>query len=434
MREMKESGIPWIGAIPSSWSVIRIKDACWLKGRIGWDGLKSSEYLDEGPYLITGTDFYNGSINWSSCVHISNERFDQDSDIHIQEDDLLITKDGTVGKVAVVNNCPEKVSLNSGVLLVRNTKEIKYHQKYLYYVLLSPQFWIWYELNQTGNSTIRHLYQEQFYNFSFSFPSILEQKSISDFLDRKCANIDSVLEKTKESIEEYKKLKQSVITEAVSKGIRGKRPMKDSGIEWIRKLPAEWTPINPKALFSQRKDKAIKGERQLAASQNHGIIYQDDYMALTGAKVVTVEKDFDILKHVEKGDFVISMRSFQGGLEYSENTGSISSAYVMIIPKPEYVHDRYYRWLFKSQIYIDALRSTSNMVRDGQAMRYSNFAQVRLFKVPLEEQVEIAEYLDRKCPEIDTLIEAKEKFIKELEAYKKSLIFEYVTGKRAITE
>lgn len=268
------------------------------------------------------------------------------------------------------------------------------------------------------------------------FPVVMgdekEQQRIADFLDRKCADIDNVLEKTKSSIEEYKRLKQSVITEAVTKGVRGERPMKDSGIEWVKKLPVEWTPINPKALFTQRKDKAIKGERQLAACQNYGIIYQDDYMALTGAKVVMVEKDFDILKHVEKGDFVISMRSFQGGLEYSENTGSISSAYVMLIPERKRVYDRYFRWLFKSQIYIDALKSTSNMVRDGQAMRYSNFSQVRLFSVPVEEQQEIASYLDQKCSEIDSLIESKERFIKELEAYRKSLIYEYVTGKKEV--
>lgn len=110
------------------------------------------------------------------------------------------------------------------------------------------------------------------------------------------------------------------------------RKMKDSGIEWIGEIPEGWETINPKALFSQRKDKAQKGERQLSSSQQYGILYQDEYMALTGSKVVTVEKDFDILKHVEAGDFVISMRSFQGGLEYSTKSGAISSAYVMLVP------------------------------------------------------------------------------------------------------
>ncbi|MCM1225638.1 MAG: hypothetical protein NC548_65470, partial [Lachnospiraceae bacterium] len=189
-----------------------------------------------------------------------------------------------------------------------------------------------------------------------------------------------------------------------------------------------------KALFRQRKEKAFEGEKQLTASQQYGIMYQNDYMELTGTKVVTVEKDFDILKHVEAGDFVISMRSFQGGLEYSELSGSISSAYVMLVPNLEIVYPRFYRWLLKSEVYIKALQSTSNMVRDGQAMRYSNFAQVRLYTVPMEEQEEIARYLDEKCAVIDELITKKEQYLVEIENYKKSLVYEYVTGKREVPQ
>ena len=107
------------------------------------------------------------------------------------------------------------------------------------------------------------------------------------------------------------------------------RKMKDSRVAWLGEIPENWKVVPPKALFRLRKEKAAPGARQLTASQQHGIIYQDDYMALTGSRVVTVEKDFSILKRVEKGDFVISMRSFQGGLEYSENAGSISSAYAL---------------------------------------------------------------------------------------------------------
>lgn len=122
---------------------------------------------------------------------------------------------------------------------------------------------------------------------------------------------------------------------------------RDSGTEWLAGIPTHWADVNPKALFTQRKDRAFIGDRQLTASQQYGIMYQDEYMELTGTKVVTVDKDFDILKHVEAGDFVISMRSFQGGLEYSEIEGCISSAYVMLIPNLEYVYPPFYRWLLK---------------------------------------------------------------------------------------
>jgi len=213
---VKDSKVNWIGEIPQKWETIKIKYTSWLKGRIGWQGLKSSEYLDEGAYLITGTDFCNGIINWNSCVHISNERFEEDSDIHIKENDLLITKDGTIGKVAIVKNCPEKVSLNSGVLLVRNTKDFKYHDKYLYFVLLSNQFWTWYEMSQTGNSTIRHLYQEQFYNFEFTYPPIEEQKEIAEYLDGKCSEIDKLITKKEELLSGLEDYKKSLIFEYVT--------------------------------------------------------------------------------------------------------------------------------------------------------------------------------------------------------------------------
>ena len=205
------------------------------------------------------------------------------------------------------------------------------------------------------------------------------------------------------------------------------RKMKDSGIEWIGEIPEGWRTINPKALFTQRKDKAQKGERQLTSSQQYGILYQDDYMELTGSKVVTVEKDFDILKHVEAGDFVISMRSFQGGLEHSTNSGAISSAYVMLVPNLELVYPRFYRWLLKSSVYIDALQRTTNMVRDGQAMRYSNFAQVRLFTLPLDEQKSRADFLDLECSSIDKILFKTRSSIEEYKKLKQAVITQAVT-------
>ena len=216
------------------------------------------------------------------------------------------------------------------------------------------------------------------------------------------------------------------------------RKMKASGIEWIGEIPEGWETINPKALFIQRKDRASKGERQLTSSQQYGILYQDEYMELTGSKVVTVEKDFNILKHVEAGDFVISMRSFQGGLEYSTKSGAISSAYVMLVPNLELVYPRFYRWLLKSSVYIDALQRTTNMVRDGQAMRYSNFAQVRLFTLPLDEQKSRADFLDVKCSSIDKMLSKTRSSIEEYKQLKQAVIKQAVTkgvrGKREMKD
>ena len=213
---MKDSGIPWIGQIPESWITIKIKFTSWLKGRIGWDGLKSSEFKEDGPFLITGTDFNNGNIKWDTCAHITEERFMEDELLHVKEGDLLITKDGTIGKLAIVKNCPEKVSLNSGVMIIRNNSNWTYDNKYLYYILLSNQFYLWYEKSQNGNSTIKHLYQEQFYNFEFSYPNILYQKRIVAYLDNKCEEIDNLIKIKQEKIEKLKEYKKSLIYQYVT--------------------------------------------------------------------------------------------------------------------------------------------------------------------------------------------------------------------------
>ena len=205
------------------------------------------------------------------------------------------------------------------------------------------------------------------------------------------------------------------------------RKMKDSGVNWIGLIPVDWKIDNPKYHFTQRKDRAPQGMVQLTASQKYGVITQSEYVERTGANIVTVQKDFDILKLVCAGDFVIHMRSFQGGLEYSEKTGSLSSAYVMLIPHKTIRVPRYYKWFFKSSNYVDALSSTSNLVRDGQAMRWANFIQLPITLPPEEEQNRIADYLDAKCAEIDALTADIQTQIDTLEQYKRSVITEAVT-------
>lgn len=212
---IKDSGIEWIGSIPEHWDIKLIKNICSLKGRIGWEGLTKDEYISEGPILITGINFDNGSIDWNSCEHVSEWRYNQAKSIQIKNKDLLITKDGTVGKVAIVKDCPEKVTLNSGVLLLRPLNN-EYIEKYLYYVLLSNEFWHWFEIENIGNTTIIHLYQNRFAKFKLALPPIDEQKEIVNYLDIKCSEIEEILNskiKQKEQMEQYKK---SVIYEYVT--------------------------------------------------------------------------------------------------------------------------------------------------------------------------------------------------------------------------
>lgn len=208
------SDIKWIGEIPFDWNTKKIKYVATLKGRIGWQGLTSDEYQDEGPYLITGVDFLDGQINWENCVHIPEKRWTEAVDIRIKENDLLVTKDGTVGKVALVKNLKDKASLNSGVLLINLEEE--YDKKYLFWVLKSDIFWKWFSYTNSGNSTIIHLYQHDFDNFEYPIPPMKEQKEIAAFLDMKCEKTDKIIQQQKESLETLKKYKQSLIYEYVT--------------------------------------------------------------------------------------------------------------------------------------------------------------------------------------------------------------------------
>lgn len=260
-------------------------------------------------------------------------------------------------------------------------------------------------------------------------PNHIEQQAIADYLDEKTAAIDAAVADVERSIELLNEYRQSVISEAVTKGLDPNAPMKDSGIDWIGQIPAHWLMLYPKKLFALRKDRAHADDQQLTASQKYGVISQKHFMELENQRVMSVITGSDILKHVEAGDFVISMRSFQGGLEYSYETGKISSAYVMVYPFTDQTYSEYYRHLFKTLNYIQALQSTSNLVRDGQALRYSNFTQVYLPVPPLNEQQGIAKYLNDYTNSIDSLIAQKQSLIVRLKEYRSSLISECVTGK-----
>lgn len=280
-----------------------------------------------------------------------------------------------------------------------------------------------------GVGTIqRNLYWPSLKRCKVVIPPIFEQSAIAAFLDDKCAKIDVAVKIKEDQIALLRERRQIIIQDAVTRGLNPAGPMKNSGIDWIGQIPAHWEVRNAKWLFSHRKERARKGEPQLAATQKYGVIPQADFMELEGRRIVQVFLDFEILKHVDAGDFVMSMRSFQGGIEYSEYTGCVSSAYVALKPGNQ-VYARYFKYLLKSTRYIEALQSTSNLVRDGQALRFDNFSMVDLLVVPLDEQKEISDYLDAYGKKTDSAIAIKELQIAALKEYKTSLINAAVTGK-----
>lgn len=277
-----------------------------------------------------------------------------------------------------------------------------------------------------GYDDIRHMF--------VPVPTAVEQDQIVRYLDWQISKINHLIHSHQKQIKLLKERRQTIIDRAATQGINKNVMLKNSGANWIPLIPEHWNMVYAKKLFAQRKDKAFPNDIQLTSSQKYGIISQEEFMKREGRRLTVVMTGEDILKHVGIGDFVISMRSFQGGLEYSYVEGKISSAYVMLIPNKDKVYDEYFRWLLKSKPYIKALQGTSDLVRDGQALRYANFAKVYLPEIPLDEQKEIAEYIATEVAKIDNALPTFQKEIELLREYRTRLISDVVTGQMDVRD
>jgi type I restriction enzyme S subunit len=202
----------------------------------------------------------------------------------------------------------------------------------------------------------------------------------------------------------------------------------DPEVAWIGRVPTTWQVVPSKSLFALRRERATPGTTIMTASQSRGIVPREEFMALEGRRVMAVLTGEDILKQVEPDDFVISMRSFQGGIEWSHVSGAVSSAYVVMAPRAGVVPE-YYSHLLKSRAYISALRATSDLVRDGQALRYANFGKVPLPLPPVEDQERLARRISSSVADIDKAVVAVEAEIALLKEYRMRLISDVVTGK-----
>ena len=438
-EQMKASGIPWIGDIPSDWSVKRIKYLASLKGRIGWQGLTSDEYTDEGPYLITGIDFKNGSIDWDSCVHISEKRWEEAPEIHITNGDLLITKDGTVGKVAIVDNLYEKASLNSGVLLIRTLPD--YNKRFLFWVIQSEEFWRWFRLKNAGNSTIIHLYQGDFAEFSYTFPHKAEQLAIADYLDTQCAKIDSIIADIEQQIEVLKQYKKSLITETVTKGLDKSVTMKDSGVEFFQRIPCHWEISKTKfvanisiGLVTTMTANYVDSEEGIPLIRNSNIRTN----RIDTNDMVYLSKEFakaNISRAVKKGDIVTVHTGDVGTSAIIDENFDMCHGFATINSriKSSSICKEYLCWLYNSELFKEM--SVAYSTGDGrQNLNLYDFVDFYIPIPPIEEQLSIVEYINQKVTKIDDCIITKTKQKECMLQHKKSLIYEYVTGKKRVKE
>lgn len=410
----KESGAEWLNKIPESWVIKRMK---YLFKDVSEKGVPNAELLsvtqDQGVVPRTWVEnrmvMPNGNLESFKFIH---------------KGDFAISLRSFEGGLEYCHH--DGIISPAYTVLKQNLPNLKVG----YYKFLFKSYSFISEL-QTSIVGIREGKNISFKELSCSLmpiPTELEQTAIANFLDRKTAQIDQAIAIKEKQIALLKERKQILIQNAVTRGIDPNVSMKDSGVEWIGKIPHHWKVEGSKWLFKQRKERARKSDEQLTTSQKHGVIPQKVFMELEGRRVTQVEFNSEILKHAEKNDFVISMRSFQGGIEYCPYVGCVSSAYVPLIPGP-LVYSPYFKYLLKCPRYIEALQSTSNLVRDGQALRFENFSMVDLLIIPLDEQKEIAEYIEVEIVKADRSVDIQLQQIDKLKEYKSTLINSAVTGK-----
>ena len=412
-RAMKDSGIEWIGKIPETWSILALKYLCSMQAG---KNLFSEQIADDGDYPVYGGNGLRGYFN----------------NFNYEGTKLLVGRQGALcGNVHRVN---KKFWATEHAIVTENTDLC--HINFLYYLLIGMN------LNQYVLSTAAQpgLAVSTIQNIRVCLPSLMEQICIATFLDTECARIDAVIEQTRASIEEYKKLKQAVITQAVTKGIRPGRKMKDSGVEWIGEIPDEWEICRLRHIGSTQNGISKSGEffGEGYPFVSYGDVYRNMSLPHEVKGLVKSTEEEQELYSVRKGDIFFTRTS-----ETIEEVG-FSSVCEQTIPKSTFAG-----FLIRVRPYDDTLdigfskyyfRSGHHrfyLVKQMNLVTRASLGQQLLKGMPVlvpnnAEQKEIAEYLDKMCSKYDRLISAKETIISELETFKKSLIYEYVTGKKEV--
>lgn len=433
------SGCWFIGDIPGDWRVARLDTLANLFGRIGWQGLTSDEYQEEGAWLVTGTDFHKGSVNWDSCVHVPEHRWEEAVQIQLQEGDLLITKDGTIGKLAIIGELPGHASLNSGVMRIAS-KAGEYDTRFLYYVLRSEVFRSWFKDINAGASTIQHLLQGDFKHFLLPFPTLVEQERISSFLDVQIFNLDkeiSILEKQVETLERYK---ESLIHEAVTKGLDETVRTKPSGVEWIGDIPVHWSMSRLRYLTSFESG---------ATPSKDDLGYWDGDIPWVSSMEVKADVIKDTSLHISKeavdscstrllpaGTLVMVVRS--GILQHTIPVAILGASMTI---NQDIKAMRFGGGMLAKYFFYFVRGNNDNLLKvlmkdkstvDNISLNY--LMSLNLPVPPIEEQKKIVARLDEKTNRIDKVLELKRRQIEVLQKRRESLIYEYVTGKRRVKE
>ncbi len=404
-REMKDSGVEWLGEIPKGWNVKKGKALY----SITTGKLDANAEEPTGIYPFFTCSMFPKKINQYA--------FDCEA--------LLVAGNGVVGFTQYYKG---KFNAYQRTYVLSDFHNI-YPLFLKYYVSNNLKR----EVEQSSvGSVIQFIKLGDLQNFNIAFPEYKEQEKITEYLEMKCQKIDHIIEKTKSSIVEYKKFKQSIITQAVTKGIVPERLMKECDINWIGKIPQDWKVQRGKNLFIEINERSTTGEEELlTVSHITGVTPRKN----KNVNMFMPESLVDY-KICHEGDIAANtMWMWQGAIGVSKYYGVISPSYNTYRQKSDTYDADYLEYLLRIPQLVATYAAHSTGITASRLRLYPQGFFSILFPVPpRKEQQEIAVYLNKKIPQIDQLIIKKEKFVDELKSYKRSLIYEYVTGKKEVPE
>ena len=421
-RKMKDSGIEWIGEIPEGWEIVPVR-SCFDEVRTkNTDGQEQNALQFKSGNIISKANF-NANIDDYVADTITNYTVILPDTVMING--LNLNYDFKSLRVALVK---EKGVITSAYLAIFPDRK-KIFPQYATYLFKGYETKM--AFHNMGAGIRKTLGYKEFKNQPLLLPSKEEQNKISAYLDSKCSHIDIMLFKIRSSIEEYKKLKQAVITQAVTKGVRGKREMKDSGVEWIGEIPKEWDILNLVAhtsMLTPMRDRPenLDGPIPWIRIEDFDGKYISSSKASLGVSKETVRSMN--LKIYPVGTILCTSSCIMGKCAIVSRELVSNQRFIGIIPDQNTCENfLYYLMLSNSERmnYLATGALQANLSR-------SSFEHLKVQFPSYQEQKEISDYLDTKCAEIDKLIAKKEQLVKELESYKKSLIYEVVTGKREV--
>lgn len=436
---MKDSGVQWIDEIPKEWSISKVKYLATEKDSLFIDGdwIESDVITETGIRYLTTGNVGPGFYKEQGAGYISYDTFKKLNCLKVYPNDLMISRlNEPIGRACIVPETESFYVVAVDNVILRPNNE--YNKKYIMYCMNTEGY------SEAGKeaargTTMQRVSRTLLGNFYIPIPLSEEQKAIADFLDDKVGKIDGILSDLNKQIDILNKYKKSLITETVTKGLDPNVKMKDSGIDWIGEIPSNWRVTKIKYIATKiGSGKTPKGGSEIYEEQGVTFIRSqnvyDDGLHLEDVKYINdlINKEMKNTQ-LKYGDILINITGASIGrccVYNIKDRGNVNQ-HVSIIRLNSKNINSYVRYFLNS--YIGKLQVNINQV--GGNRESLTFEQLGLFTIlnpPLEEQKQIVDYLDKKCSEIDSAISDKQKQIETMEKLKKSLIYEYVTGKKRV--